>query len=163
MAVPGAALARAVAALATNKKLQRGIGWFLVAIFSPLILLIAFLCSLGDGTAEHNNAAVDLSFSGGPIPDTMPDDYAGYIQDMQSCLTTLDGAIAEINRHMLFGSLDGALIKSTYKKFKEIILDGVELNPECLVAEDIFWHETEYRSNFNVKPMALHHKAGPEA
>lgn len=114
MAVPGAALARAVAALATNKKLQRGIGWFLVAIFSPLILLIAFLCSLGDGTAEHNNAAVDLCFHGGPIPDTMPDDYAGYIQDMQSCLTTLDGAIAEINRHMLFGSLDGALIKSTY-------------------------------------------------
>ena len=37
----------------------------------------------------------------------------------------------------------------------------MELNPECLVAEDIFWHETEYRSNFNVKPMELHHKAGP--
>ena len=50
-----------------------------------------------------------------------------------------------------------------YKKFKEIILDGVELNPECLVAEDIFWHETEYRSNFNVKPVAMHHKAGPQA
>ena len=51
--------------------------------------------------------------------------------------------------------------RAGYKKFKEIILDGVELNPECLVAEDIFWHETEYRSNFNVKPMAMHHKAGP--
>lgn len=51
--------------------------------------------------------------------------------------------------------------RAGYKKFKEIILDGVELNPECLVAEDIFWHETEYRSNFNVKPVAMHHKAGP--
>ena len=40
---------------------------------------------------------------------------------------------------------------------------GVELNPECLVAEDIFWHETEYRSNFNVKPIELHHTAGPQA
>ena len=40
---------------------------------------------------------------------------------------------------------------------------GVELNPECLVAEDIFWHETEYRSNFNVKPMSMHHTAGPQA
>lgn len=27
----------------------------------------------------------------------------------------------------------------------------------------IFWHETEYRSNFNVKPVAMHHKAGPQA
>ena len=52
--------------------------------------------------------------------------------------------------------------RAGYKKFKEIILDGVELNPECLVAEDMFWHETEYRSNFNVKPVALHHKAGPQ-
>ena len=51
--------------------------------------------------------------------------------------------------------------RAGYKKFKEIILEGVELNPECLVAEDIFWHETEYRSNFNVKPMSMHHSAGP--
>jgi anaerobic sulfite reductase subunit C len=51
--------------------------------------------------------------------------------------------------------------RAGYKKFKEIILDGVELNPECLVAEDIFWHETEYRSNINVKPLADHHHAGP--
>lgn len=114
MAISGAALARAVAALATNKKLQRGMGWFLVAIFSPLILLIAFLCSLGSGTAEHNNAAADISFYGGPIPDSMPEDYAGYIREMQNCLTTLDGAIAEVNGYMLDGSLDSALIKSTY-------------------------------------------------
>lgn len=52
--------------------------------------------------------------------------------------------------------------RAGYKKFKEIILDGVELNPECLVAEDIFWHETEYRSNFNVKPLNQHHHAGPQ-
>lgn len=52
--------------------------------------------------------------------------------------------------------------RAGYKKFKEIILDGVELNPECLVAEDIFWHETEYRSNFNVKPLSMHHTAGPK-
>lgn len=52
--------------------------------------------------------------------------------------------------------------RAGYKKFKEIILDGVELNPECLVAEDMFWHETEYRSNFNVKPLSMHHTAGPK-
>lgn len=52
--------------------------------------------------------------------------------------------------------------RAGYKKFKEIVLDGVQLNPECHVAENIFWHETEYRSNFNVKKMELHHVAGPQ-
>lgn len=53
--------------------------------------------------------------------------------------------------------------RAGYKKFKELMLDGVTLNPECIVAEDIYWHETEYRSNFNVKPLEMHHKAGPSA
>ena len=52
--------------------------------------------------------------------------------------------------------------RAGYKKFKELMLDGVTLNPECLVAEDIFWQETEYRSNFNVKPLSMHHTAGPQ-
>jgi len=51
--------------------------------------------------------------------------------------------------------------RAGYKKFKELILDGVKLNPECIVAEDIYWHETEYRSNFNVKPLSSHKHAGP--
>jgi anaerobic sulfite reductase subunit C len=51
--------------------------------------------------------------------------------------------------------------RAGYQKFKEIILDGVKLNPECMVAEQIFWQETEYRSNFNVKLPADHQKAGP--
>jgi anaerobic sulfite reductase subunit C len=51
--------------------------------------------------------------------------------------------------------------RAGYHKFKEIILEGVKLNPECMVAEQIFWHETEYRSNFNVKYPADHLLAGP--
>ena len=49
-----------------------------------------------------------------------------------------------------------------YEKFKEIILDGVELNPEAQVAERILWAETEYRAQINVKPLADHAKAGPQ-
>ncbi len=45
--------------------------------------------------------------------------------------------------------------RAGYKKFKEIMLDGVKLNPECLVAENVFWQETEYRSNFNVKKLNI--------
>ena len=32
----------------------------------------------------------------------------------------------------------------------------VELNKEALVAENIYWAETEYRSNINVKPIEMH-------
>ena len=45
--------------------------------------------------------------------------------------------------------------RAGYHKFKEIILDGVNLNPEALVADNIFWAETEYRSNFNVKSIGM--------
>lgn len=51
--------------------------------------------------------------------------------------------------------------RAGYMKFKEMILDGVKLNPECLVAERINWSETEYRSNFSVKAPADHLTAGP--
>lgn len=48
-----------------------------------------------------------------------------------------------------------------YKAFISQIFDGVELNPEAKVAEDIFWAENEQRANFHVKPMNKHKKAGP--
>jgi anaerobic sulfite reductase subunit C len=40
-----------------------------------------------------------------------------------------------------------------YKKFKEMILNGVKLNPEAEVAENLYWTETEYRANIHVKPV----------
>lgn len=51
--------------------------------------------------------------------------------------------------------------RAGYHKFKELILDGVELNPECLVAEDIYWAETEQRANIHVKALEKHAVAGP--
>jgi anaerobic sulfite reductase subunit C len=51
--------------------------------------------------------------------------------------------------------------RAGYETFKEHILEGVELNPEALVAEHIYWHETEYRSLFNIKPLNKHQMAGP--
>ena len=44
--------------------------------------------------------------------------------------------------------------KAGYNKFKEMILKGIELNPEAMVAQRIFWVENEYRSNINVRPIA---------
>ena len=45
--------------------------------------------------------------------------------------------------------------KAGYHRFRELMLKDVKLNPEAMVAERIFWTETEYRSNINVKkPIA---------
>ena len=53
--------------------------------------------------------------------------------------------------------------RAGYAKFKEIMLDGVQLNPEALVADNIFWAESEYRRDIHLKPLAEHKKAGPGA
>ena len=50
--------------------------------------------------------------------------------------------------------------RAGYQKFKEMILDGVELNPEAQVAQRILWAETEYRANINVKPISKHSRPG---
>ncbi len=49
-----------------------------------------------------------------------------------------------------------------YEKFKELILEGVNLNPEATVATRILWTETEYRAQINVKPLSQHPKVGPD-
>ena len=48
-----------------------------------------------------------------------------------------------------------------YDKFKEMMLEGVTLNPEATVAQRILWTETEYRAQINVIPLSEHPKAGP--
>lgn len=53
--------------------------------------------------------------------------------------------------------------RAGYHKFKELILDGVDLNPECLVAEEIYWAESEQRANIHLKPLSKHKVAGPKA
>ena len=57
MAVTAGVIAKAAATALSNEKLRKGIGWGLVAVLSPVILLIAALCSIGTGGADHNNQA----------------------------------------------------------------------------------------------------------
>jgi len=49
--------ARAAALLLTSEKGRKGIGFLLVAIFAPVILIAAILCSTTSGGADHNNLA----------------------------------------------------------------------------------------------------------
>ncbi len=50
--------------------------------------------------------------------------------------------------------------RAGYNKFKDMLLDGVRLNPEAEVAQRILWAETEYRANINVKSMEDHPSQG---
>ena len=86
-----------------------------MAILSPVILLIALLCSLGSGASSHNNAVVNLCFNGGMLPPDMPPEYAAYIEEMRSSFAQLDGFISAING-MTEGEncLDGTRVKAIF-------------------------------------------------
>ncbi len=53
MSATAAALVKAAILALTDENTRKKIGWVLAAILSPVILLIAFLCALGSGTASH--------------------------------------------------------------------------------------------------------------
>ena len=110
-----ALIAKAVAAVVSDERLRKGVGWILVAIFAPVIVVIALLCSLGTGAVDQNISIVELCFNGGTIPDGIPEECRVYIEDMQSSLSLLDGYIAEINEQAEDGaSLDAIRVKAIF-------------------------------------------------
>ena len=109
-----ATAAKAALMLLNDPKTRKAIGWAVVAILSPFILIAVLILSLLSGTTMHNNAAVDLVFNGGVIPASVDAEYARQVEKMQACLSALDQAIAQVNSEMESGSLDGAMVKSTF-------------------------------------------------
>ncbi|HHV64042.1 MAG TPA: peptidoglycan DD-metalloendopeptidase family protein [Peptococcaceae bacterium] len=109
------AAAKAAAAVLSDERIRKTIGWTIAAILSPLILMIVLICSLLSGTANHNNMAVELCFHGGAIPGSMPADYREYIGDMRQSFTLIDSAIATVNAQMEDGdSLDAYRVKAIF-------------------------------------------------
>ena len=95
-----ALITKAAAIILTDEKARKAVGWTLVAILSPLILLIAFLCSLGSGATEHNITAVELCFYDTiGIPAETPEEYRLCIEAMRASFAQLDIAIAAINEN----------------------------------------------------------------
>ena len=77
-------IAKAVAAVVSDERLRKGVGWGIVAILSPVIVVAALLCSLGTGAADQNVSIVELCFNGGTIPDIVSEEYRVHIVDMQA-------------------------------------------------------------------------------
>lgn len=110
-----ALIAKAALAALTDEDTRKRIGWALVAVLSPAILFIAFLCSLGSGAASHNLSAMDLCFYDGVIPVDVPEEYRAYIKEMRIGLSLLDSAIAGINGQTENeNSLDDIRVKAVF-------------------------------------------------
>ena len=106
--------AKAASVLLGSERGRKAIGWVLTAILSPLILLIALLCGLGSGSADHNNAAVDACFYGTSYTDQVPQEFRNHVAHMQTAFSALDRAVDSLNAIAEGGSLDPIRIKATF-------------------------------------------------
>ena len=96
MAVTAGMIAKAAATALSNEKLRKGIGWGLVAVLSPVILLIAALCSIGTGGADHNNQAVAAAFYGTSYSTEVPMVFRSHIEEMRTAFSLLDLSLIHI-------------------------------------------------------------------
>ena len=108
-------IVKAAAMALSDERVRKGIGWTIAVILSPLIVILALLCGMLSGAANHNNTALDLCFHGGVIAGNVPEDYRGYIEDMRNSFTILDEKTTEINARMENGdSLDSVRVKAVF-------------------------------------------------
>ena len=115
MAVTAGIIARAAATALSNEKLRKGIGWGLVAALSPVILLIAALCSIGTGGADHNNQAVAAAFYGTSYSTEVPMAFRSHIEEMRTAFSLLDSEVASVTGQMASGNgLDPIRIKAVF-------------------------------------------------
>lgn len=110
-----ALIAKAGAALLTDRETRKRVGQTLALILSPLVLLVAFLCCLASGTAQHNAAAADLCFLGGPLPEDLDSEYREAILTMRKSLGVLDLVIAQVQEQTPSGSgLNASQIQAAF-------------------------------------------------
>ena len=110
-----AALAKLAAMTLTSEEGRKSVGWILVGIFSPVILLIAILCSFASGGADHNNATVAACFYGTTFSSEVPAEFRSHVDEMQTAFSLLDSASDAANSMMESGSgLDPVRVKATF-------------------------------------------------
>lgn len=115
MAISAGAIAKAAATVLSNEKLRKGVGWILVAVLSPLILIIAVICSLATGGADHNNQAVAATFYGSGYSTEVPAEFRYHIEEMRTAFSLLDSAVSSANGQMDSGNgLDPIRVKAVF-------------------------------------------------
>ena len=90
MSATVAAAVKAAIVILSNEEARKKVGWGIVAILSPLIVLVVLLCAILSGTSQHNVSAVELCFHGGSISASATPEYQRYIEDMRNSFDQLD-------------------------------------------------------------------------
>ena len=99
----------------TGENGRKTLGWILTAVFSPLILIIVFLCALGSGEADHNTNMVYACFYGTELSEDTPRTLRGHVSEMREAFSLLDSAIYAVNAQMENGdSLDSVRVKAVF-------------------------------------------------
>ena len=109
-----AMIAKAAIAMGANKKVWTGIASVIVGICIPFILAIVCILNLAFAAADHNRAAVRLTFHGGFVPLSMPADYKEYIYKMQQSFEWIDAAMDEIDAVAEGDVQDRYLVKAVF-------------------------------------------------
>ncbi|MBE6910587.1 MAG: hypothetical protein E7474_13605 [Ruminococcaceae bacterium] len=110
----GVVAAKVGAALLSDERGRKAVGWIITAVLSPLILIIAVLCSLGSGGAEHNNAAVEACFYGVAYSAGVPAEYKEHVDDMRAAFSLLSSAVATANSQSEDGAIDPTRVESVF-------------------------------------------------
>lgn len=138
MSVGAAAAIKAAIAVLSNEEARKKVGWVIVAILSPLIVLVVLLCAILSGTSQHNVSAVELCFHGGSISASATPEYRGYIEEMRNSFARIDDVIAVINSQCEDGkSLDDTRVKAIfyalYFAAEQPGADGIRTFADCFV------------------------------
>ena len=141
--MPNPAVIKAAAALLSDERARKGIGWIIAAILSPLIVLLALLCSLS-ASSGHNASVVELCFNGGTLPPDTPAEYAAYIEDRPPlllglyvvtvvflCLKAANFRLAGLQHHIVH--IDEVTVTSLWGVDKAVELAAGHLDPLDLV------------------------------
>ena len=110
----GVVAARLGAALLSDERSRKTVGWIVAAVLSPLILIIAVLCAIGSGGIEHNNAAVNASFFGVAFSSDVPAEYQAHVAEMRSAFSLLSSAVAAVNAQAEGTTLDLARVEAVF-------------------------------------------------
>ena len=133
-----ATAAKTLASVLANEKTRHTVGLVLVAILSPLIVLLILFCAILSGASEHNMSTVELCFHGGPVSTSATPEYLAYIEDMRASFSLLDEAIADVNAQCEDGrKLDANRVKSIffalYFADGQPDAEGIRLFTRCFV------------------------------
>lgn len=114
MSTAVAAAIKAGIAIFADPKARKAIGWIIVAILSPLILLVAFLCSLGSGAAQHDRAMTNTLFLGGSLTPGAPAEVRAEFDRVSGIFSQIDTLVADLNQDTEFGEIDPTQVKAAY-------------------------------------------------